>query len=93
MERNSGDARRKDRERIMVQEGIELWKLKKQEQQAHKIQEQREVRRTYIYMCVCADLLRDKMAVFCLGGTRLEPGTSKTLVVPLLVRPYTVRCL
>jgi hypothetical protein len=53
MERNSGDARRKDRERIMVQEGIELWKLKKQEQQAHKIQEQREVRRTYIYVCVC----------------------------------------
>ncbi|XP_069681671.1 uncharacterized protein [Periplaneta americana] len=44
MERNSGDARRRDRERVMVQEGIELWKQKKSEQWTHKLQEQRELR-------------------------------------------------
>jgi hypothetical protein len=45
MERNSGDTRRRERERIMVQEGIELWKQKKQDQWAQKISEQREVSR------------------------------------------------
>jgi hypothetical protein len=44
MERNSGDARRRERERIMVQEGTELWKQKKEDQWAQKIREQREVR-------------------------------------------------
>ncbi|PSN55151.1 hypothetical protein C0J52_00643 [Blattella germanica] len=44
MERNSGDARRRDREKVMVQEGIDLWKQKKQDQWAQKIQEQRELR-------------------------------------------------
>ncbi|XP_021919080.1 uncharacterized protein LOC110829556 [Zootermopsis nevadensis] len=44
MERNSGDAKRRDRERIMVQEGIELWKQKKQVDQSKRIQEQRELR-------------------------------------------------
>ncbi|KAJ9585827.1 hypothetical protein L9F63_020529, partial [Diploptera punctata] len=44
MERNSGETRRRDREKIMVQEGIELWKQKKQNQWTQKIQDQRELR-------------------------------------------------
>lgn len=45
MERNSADARRRERERIMVQEGAELWKQKQQDQWAQKTREQREVRK------------------------------------------------
>jgi hypothetical protein len=45
MELNSGDVRRRDRERIMVQEGTELWKQKKRDQWAQKIAEQRKVRK------------------------------------------------
>jgi len=45
MERNSADSRRRERERIMVQEGTELWKQKKQDQWAQKIREQHQVRR------------------------------------------------
>ena len=43
MERTSGDERRRDREKILVQEGVELWKQKKQDQWAQKIKDQREV--------------------------------------------------
>jgi hypothetical protein len=46
MARDSGDVRRKDRERKMVQEGTELWKQKKRDQWAQKIAEQREVRKS-----------------------------------------------
>jgi hypothetical protein len=46
MERDSGDERRRDRERIMVQEGTELWKQKKRDQWAQKIADQREVRKS-----------------------------------------------
>jgi hypothetical protein len=45
MERNSAESRRKERERIMVQEGTELWKQKKQDQWTQKIGEQQQVRR------------------------------------------------
>nr|CAD7406727.1 unnamed protein product [Timema cristinae] len=43
-ERNSGDNRRRDRERVMVQEGIELWNRKKDDQWHQKIRDQRELR-------------------------------------------------
>jgi hypothetical protein len=45
MERNSAELRRMERERIMVQEGTELWKQKKQDQWSQKIREQQQVRR------------------------------------------------
>jgi hypothetical protein len=45
MELDSADVRRKGRERIMVQEGTEMWKQKKRDQWAQKIAEQREVRK------------------------------------------------
>lgn len=72
MERNSGDARRRDREKIMVQEGMEVWRQKQQEQRAQKIQEQREVRR----------LLRDRIDIFCVRhtGQTWDPATLASLL-------------
>lgn len=43
LERNSTDIRRREQERIMIQEGTYLWNQKKQQKQKEKLEDHKRV--------------------------------------------------
>lgn len=47
VEKDSGDMRRREKERVMVQEGVALWNQEKARKRVDKIEDQKRV------ICVC----------------------------------------